>query len=497
MWFFGPLPLGAQQVTSAALGSNSVLLQQTTFTRADHTTGLTDTGTGPDPVTITASAGTAKPDRSVAIVAGDENGLFAITETGTLTYVVLSGGDVEAFPQTNLASFEQGTVVANRSRPLSGSEIASAQETRAPTISPTTLVSQLIQPAAGTVTYVVGIPGDVTVNIGAGEMEINSFIGSVLPKTALTGTASAAEAGSVALGARTEALTGSGFTTGQGNVAVQQDVEDTYIASSSGSVVFTMVTALTGTQVVMDHGTVTASADITIPLTGEASNTGIGDVVDSLDFALTGIEILGEQAINDFGLPLNIALSGAESLTEAGTVFLDNDRSYPLTGTEALVQTTNPGLFVNAFVNGEAALTEQYLFETVVELSGTEILGEQGQVRVGKKNDDAGKPEKPPKDKKKKKVTDDGQVFEVNDEELQDLIAVAREIAVAKAKEEADAAVAAKSTEKIKLTVPKVTGSEELKDAIADIYMQATIDAEVSRNRQLDEEEALVLLLLN
>jgi hypothetical protein len=88
-------------------------------------------------------------------------------------------------------------------------------------------------------------------------------------------------------------------------------------------------------------------------------------------------------------------------------------------------------------------------------------------------------------------------VFEVNEEEMAELLDMAKEVATAKAKEEADAAVAAKSTEKIKLVVPKVTGSEELKDAITDIYMQATIDAEVSRNRQLDEEEALVLLLLN
>jgi hypothetical protein len=95
----------------------------------------------------------------------------------------------------------------------------------------------------------------------------------------------------------------------------------------------------------------------------------------------------------------------------------------------------------------------------------------------------------------------DGQHFEVDEDELKDLLQLAKEVATAKAKEEADAAVAAmvaaKSSEKIKLVVPKVTGSEELKDAITDIYMQATIDAEVSRNRQLDEEEALVLLLLN
>jgi hypothetical protein len=494
MWRFGPLPLAGITTQSVLLGSNSILPQQGSFTAANHTVALSGSEAG-------SLQGTLKPDRNKPLTTTNSEGAQTqvLTARGTITYVLISGGDIEVFPIGEEAATEQGTAIANRSVPLTGSESASGIGTLIPGIIPTTLVTQLIQPAAGTLVYTLPGAADVTVNLNAGEMEINSFIGSVLPKTALSGQASATEQGSVALGARTEALNGSEFTTALGNVAVQQDVEDTYIASAQGTAIFEMLTALSGTQVVLDQGTVTASADITLPLTGEDADAEIGSMVDSFEFQLTGIEMLGEQTDDNFGLPLNIELTGAESLAEAGTVFLDNDRSYQLIGTQVLVETTNPGLFTNAFINGETVFTEQHLFELVVALDGSEMAGEQGRIKL-KSNQGGGHPHGPGKDKdkkKKKKVTVDGQVFEVDDEELKELLVVAREIATAKAKEEADAAVAAKSTEKIRLKVPKVTGSEELKDAIADIYMQATIDAEVSRNRQLDEEEALVLLLLN
>jgi hypothetical protein len=492
MWRFGPLPLAGITAQSVLLGSNSILLQQTSLSgRANRTVALG----GSEAV---FSQGDEVPNRSRALASFDDPiNTRILSGIGNVTYVLLSGGDIEVFPLGEVIGTEQGTAIAGRNKALSGSEATSGVGTLVPVITPTTLITQLIQPAAGTLVYTLPGAADVTVNLNAGEMEINSFIGSVLPKIALSGQASATEQGSVALGERTEALTGSSFTTALGNVAVQQDVEDTFIASAMGTAIFEMLTALSGSVANFDQGTITPSADITLPLTGESFDSELESMVDSFEFQLTGIEMLGEQTDDNFGLPLDIELIGAESLAEAGTVFLDNDRSYPLVGAQALVGTTNPGLFTNAFISGETVFTEQHLFELVVALDGSEMAGEQGRIKAKDKKDDAGKPDKPAKDKKKKKVTVDGQLFEVDDEELKELLVVAREIATAKAKEEADAAVAAKSTEKIRLKVPKVTGSEELKDAITDIYMQATIDAEVSRNRQLDEEEALVLLLLN
>jgi hypothetical protein len=162
--------------------------------------------------------------------------------------------------------------------------------------------------------------------------------------------------------------------------------------------------------------------------------------------------------------------------------------------------TSLPVDFIMQPLDDNLITSEQYLFNVDAALEGIQIEMGQGRVNSKGRSQDAGDGDgrgNGKDKKKKKKVTVDGQVFHVDEDELKDLLQVAKEIAAAKAKEEADAMVAAKSSEKIRLTVPKVTGSEELKEAIADIYMQATIDAEVSRNRQLDEEEALVLLLLN
>lgn len=493
MWLYGALPLASQPVASAALGSNSILPQQGSFTKT-HTVALSGSEAA-------FSQGDEVPNRSVAL---DANAGVDPTQiasfAGNVTYVVISGGDIEVFLLGEDSDVGHGTLKPDRNKPLSGSEAASAQGTGIPGITPTTLVTQLIQPAAGTLVYTPPGAGDVTVNINAGEMEINSFVGSVKTASPLVGSAvtSALQSFAAVSNTPTDTLLGQSFTAQQTSVTVDQGVEDTYVTSGIGSMVFTMVTALSGSGVAFSQGTVGVTGDVTVALTGQASTTGIGDVTDGISMALTGIEMLGEQTDDNFGLPLNIELTGSQSLVEAGTVYLDNDRSYPLVGTQVLVETTNPGLFTNAFVNGEFIfLSQEGIGPRNAELSGQGISVEQGRIKAKGKDDGAGKPPKDKKDKKKKKVTVDGQLFEVDDEELAELLVVAKEIATAKAKEEADAAVAAKSTEKIRLKVPKVTGSEELKDAIADIYMQATIDAEVSRNRQLDEEEALVLLLLN
>jgi hypothetical protein len=495
MWLYGPLPLASQPVAGAVLGSNSVLLQQGSFTRS-HTVALSGTE-------VTCSQGTAKADRSRALSAGSGAlGTNVLSFVGTVTYVKLSGDDVEVFLDGEEIAAESGTAIADRSIALSGSESATGQGTGTTTLTPTTLVSQLITPAAGNLVYALPGASDVTVNINAGEMEILSFTGNVKTSSPLSGQAIATEhqAFAAVSNTPTDPLLGQSFTAGQSSMFAQQDVEDTFISSGIGSLVYTEVHALSGIESATELGTVTATEDIDIALTGEAFDSEIGDVEDSFEISLTGSEILGEQDNSGFGVPLNVALTGAESATESGTVFLDDDRSYPLVGSESLVEQGTMPSFLNVSVNGETVFTEQYIFEVVVELEGSEVAVEQGRVNSRGRSQDAGHPghgHGPPAKKKKKKVTVDGQVFEVNEEEMAELLDMAKEVATAKAKEEADAAVAAKSTEKIKLVVPKVTGSEELKDAITDIYMQATIDAEVSRNRQLDEEEALVLLLLN
>jgi len=503
-WGFKPLPLAANQVNAVALGSNSILPQQGAFTRS-HTVALLGSQAA-------FAQGTENPDRSIAVKSFDDPvDTKILSGIGTLTYVLLSGGDIDVFLSGSESTTGQGSVTTTRSKVLTGSEAASGHGTLAPGITPTTLVSQLIQPAAGTLVYTLPGSGDVTVNLNAGEeTEITSFIGTLRTASPLAGTAVTTAQGAFTLSnVPTASLTGLEATSALNSVTVQQDVEDTYIASGIGSVVFTMVTALSGVEMATEQGTVGVTGDVTAALTGVEFTTEQEDVIDGFELPLVGNEMLGEQTDDNFGLPLNIELSGAESLVETGTVYLDNDRAYPLIGIASLVEQGTMPSFVNAFVNGEFISTEQ---ETIgpktVALTGEEIDMRQGRIHHRGKSDDAGKPDKG-KDKKPKKVKVeiDGEIFEVNSiEEGEALFRHTLEIAAETAKAAADAQVAAalanKDKEaKVKLTVPRIKGNKELAEEVAAIYTQATIDAQVAletaRLRQVDEEDALVLLLLN
>lgn len=503
MSLYGLLPLGSQPVASALLGSNSILPQQGAFTKS-HTVALSGSA-------VTVSAGTAKPDRSKALDAGSEAfPLVApytsiISARGSVTYVVLSSGDIEVFLGGEEITVEDESVSPDRSKALDGSEAASGHGTLVPGIIPTTLVTQLIQPEAGTLVWTQA-GEDVTVNINAGEMEMSSFTGNIGTASPLSGHAITTAAGSFGVtNVPTDTLLGQSFTAEQSSVAVQQDVEDTFIGSGIGSIAITKSFALTGAEAVFEQGTITATGDVTIALTGEDLDVEIGEVTDSYEFPLTGQEILGEQDNSGFGLPKNIELTGAEALAEAGNVFLDNDRSYPLTTAVSNTEMGTLPAFVNAFVNGETITTEQEnIGPRNVDLTGEQVAVEQGRIKAKDKNE-GGKP-KPDKPKKGKKVLIDDEIFYVKDDaEAEELFKQVLALAAEKAKADADAIVAKALADKdkeakVSLTVPRIS-DEELQKQVADIYTQATIDAqvnlEVSRRRQLDEEEALVLLLLN
>jgi len=416
---------------------------------------------------------------------------------------------------------ESGTAVPDRSVALSGSASTSGIGTGIPGITPTTLITQLIQPAAGTLVYTLPGAADVTVNINAGEMEINSFIGSVQPTTALTTQAitSALQSFAAVSNTPTDSLLGQSVTTAMGSVTAQQDVEDTYISSNIGSVVFTMVTALTGVAAATGQGSVATSGDVALALTGEDFDSAIGDLTDSYEFALTGLEMLGEQTDDNFGLPLIIELSGAQALVEAGTVYLDNDRAFPLIGSStAAVQGTLP-VFVNAFVNGEFIATEQ---ETIgpktVELTGESVSVLAGHVTAPHEHGGRSKP-KPP-GRRIKFLIDDQEFCVESMEEGEYLCEQMRALAVEQAEQQAKAVVTGRknvaeatkkpiSAEPVVLDLPSVVAANKASQAYAakldkeltEIYQRATMEAEIAlalaRQRALDEEESLVLLLLD
>jgi hypothetical protein len=494
MWRFGPLPLGAAVVQSAALGGSASTGQQGAFTK---TFAVALSGSS-----STASAGTLKPDRSKPLTTTDSEGTQTRIVSAAGNMGATQSDDTPIFGETSTVS--AGTLTFTHAPPLSGSASTTGIGSVGVGNTPTQIVLGALTASAGTVT-----PSgfDVTVDLNAGEVEMVAAVGSVGTASPITTSAitSALNSFAAILNTPTDTLLGISSTFGQGTMAANQDVEDTYISSGSGAVVANPQQALTGTAITVSAGDVTATEDTTLDLVGEASTVSAGDVGFSNEFALTGAEILGEQYY--VGAPGYAELTGAESIMSAGTVrdFTGEDRDFQLVG-QGIVMTSDTALpvdFIMQPLDDNLITSEQYLYNVDVALEGIQIEVGQGRIKL-KSNQGGGHPHGPGKDKdkkKKKKVMVDGQHFEVDEDELKDLLQLAKEMATAKAKEEADAAVAAmvaaKSSEKIKLKVPKVTGSEELKDAIADIYMQATIDAEVSRNRQLDEEEALVLLLLN
>ncbi len=508
MWLYGALPLGAAQVQSAALGGSAVTPQQGTA-KADRNVALGGEAS-------TCSAGTLVANRNKLLMSREVNqdslelviGGFntrIVSARGTMGAIAESGPDRESPLVGEESTTDVGTVLAPRTFALSGIASTPGQGTVVAGNRPTTITTTALVPATGTLVFEqAGDP--VTVNLNAGEMEMLAFAGDVAPATGLTGAAITSATGTAGVdNLPTDTLLGMSITSGIGVVAVVSDVEDTFIQSSSGAIAFVESFALTGIELTGSQGTLTASGDLQLALTGEEDVFAAGSFAGfTNEFALTGQEILGQQDDTGFGLPEEITLSGIESVVSAGSVFLDNDRSYPLVGEATLVQDGITFASSLAFLSSGLITIEQFLFETVVELTGEQANFAQG--RFERPQRDAGDPGKGKgRDKPRKTVIVDGQTFHVNEEELQDLVLLAGQIAQAKAEEEASIALAKakadKSIEKVRLKVPGVTGSDELKAAITDVYMQAQIDAqvalEVSRARQLDEEEAIVLLLVN
>jgi len=336
-------------------------------------------------------------------------------------------------------------------------------------------------------------------------MEILPAAGNLLPTQILVTSAITSAAG-IAVPSHDVPLTGSSFSASTGTTAASQEVEDTYIASQMGTLVHEEAFALTGMAITSIQGSAGESLDVVLDITGAESITAVGSFTYTISHELLGQAITGEQDNSGFGLPVFRDLIGEQAVFAAGTLYLDNDRSYPITG-ETITSAINAFAEVRTAVpvNGATINSEQFLFYTEAALTGEAI--QAGQGRLGRdKKDDAGKP---PKDKKPKKVKVeiDGEIFEVASiEEGEALYRHTLEIAAETAKAAADAQVAAAlankdSEAKVKLTVPRIKGNKELAEEVAAIYTQATIDAqvllEVSRKRQVDEEEALVLLLLN
>ena len=510
-WFFQPLPLAAQPVQAAALGGSALTPQQGAFAGANHTVLLSGSAS-------TCSAGTVQADHDVLLVVPASPLQQIFSAQGQLTGVAEDGPDLTLELLGEAFTASSGTVAPDFTRLLAGEAITSAQQTCATVLTPTTLISQLITGGTGGVTPA---SEGVTVNLNAGEIEMVAAAGSI-PSTGqpLSGQATTSAAGSMALGDREIAISGSSSTFGLGTVSPGQDIEDTFIQNGTGSVAPQLSFALSGIQLDMAQGTVVATADLTIALTGEEDTFAAGTLGLTQEFALTGTEILGEQGGDNFGLPKEAALIGELATVSAGDVFLNSDRSFPLT-TQAITAEAGSAVVSNLyFLAGQAIAVEQ---ETIGPKNAA-LTGESVSVLAGNvtaPRDVGGGRCKPKKHGRRVKLIIDDQEFIVDSlEEAEQLTEQIRALAAFQAEEQARAVVTGRknvaaankrpiSGDPVKLDLPTIVGENKASKALAaklkaevdEIYQRAAIEAEiaigVAKQRALDEDESLVLLLLN
>lgn len=145
--------------------------------------------------------------------------------------------------------------------------------------------------------------------------------------TGLTGASSTSAAGT-ASPAQDIAITGQAINTGIGQLGIGQDPNDTYILSSAGFTTQSLDVALTGEASTMAQGSVTVSSDVEAALTGESATSEAGSVGVSAAVAAIGSESVAAQ--NPFGAPGLGELTGQAITMGQGSVSLTPDRTESL-----------------------------------------------------------------------------------------------------------------------------------------------------------------------
>ena len=245
---------------------------------------------------------------------------------------------------------------------------------------------------------------------------------------ALTGSVGTFSAGSLTLDL-TIPLSGSESATGIGTVVPSQDAEDTAITSHQGSATGSHDVPLTGAASTLSAGTVTPSGDAFAALTGEASTTASGSVGFDQQFALTGSSITSAQ--ENVGAPGGATLTGSSVSVVAGDVFLDGDRTLALSGEAFTAHDGSCFASPLAFVAGESVtVSAQSIGPINVALTGSAITSDAGYVLAPSRGvTPAGNPVKG-KGRKRTTVVIDDEEFEVSGpEEALALLEQAKEAA--------------------------------------------------------------------
>jgi hypothetical protein len=227
-----------------------------------------------------------------------------------------------------------------------------------------TPVGQQIDSASGVVG--LGAGDDVTVHISGVESSFAQE--SLVPVSGLTGLSSSSAAGT-ATPSTALPLTGSSFSTGQGNVSASQGADDTYIASAGGTPAGVHSIPLSGSAITSSQGTVTAN-DKQAPLDSGALTKitlSAGTATPNRSILLSGSSITSAQY--PVGAPGFASLTGSSLTIEQGFFGL----VQPLTGQEITsAQGTIVGLPGLVALVGEGVSVQQGSMEP----SGTQWIPE-------------------------------------------------------------------------------------------------------------------------
>jgi hypothetical protein len=318
---------------------------------------------------VTSAAGTIVQAITVALVGIAISLSSGSVGTNTDGNVPVSGSEVTT---------STGTTSPSYSRALTGEEITSAQTAPAVNRTPTQISGQVVTSASGTI---IASGDGLTVHISGVEA---TFATGVIDSGvhAISGQATTSAQGSCGLNLSLP-LTGSAFSCEIGNIAAAQEADDTFIQSSSGTVVSSLSLTLAGSEVSTAQGAFTVTGDGFADLVGEEITSETGTVSFSQSFELSGVQINSAQ--ETVGAPGGAALSGVEITSSPGSVFTTADREFALTGVETTVQAGDTFASPLAFVDGLEIVTDlQGIGPREVTLSGAEITSSAGSVEVAR-----------------------------------------------------------------------------------------------------------------
>lgn len=310
---------------------------------------------------------------SAGVITGGSHGQVLTISQGSVT-AVQSGG----VPLSSTHSFVQyaGEDLQIGGATLTFGALASmtaGDGTLTPLSQPPAMTGLPISVSAGTM-----VPEGSAQTVHLSGQEADFALGTiVVGGQLLAGMASTPAQGAYGLDL-TVPVSGEGMVSESGTISPEQGADDTLITSFEGLMAGDFTLALSGAETTSAPGSV-STGDAFALLTGSSSTAEAGSFAFEESYPIVGSLILADHGT--FGAPGFASLSGAEITAAAGSVFLDNDRTYPLVGESVSVLDGAAVTSYLAFVTGqELASGLEGIGPRTLELVGLEIDAQDGRV---------------------------------------------------------------------------------------------------------------------